>query len=66
MFIIVLSNSTNKDPTGPGGADNDNPEEPLVKHTSRLNKDFEQILRTIFKVKKENHEVFEALHYEGI
>ena len=53
-----------EDPTGPGGADDDNPEE--VKHTSKLDKDFEIILRTIFKVRRDNHEVFEALHSEGI
>ena len=50
-----------KDPTRPGGADDDNP-----KHTLRLDKDFEIILRTIFKVRRDNHEVFEALHSEGI
>ena len=55
-----------EDPTGSEGADDDDPGEEEAKHTSRLDKDFEQILRTIFKVKKENHEVFEALHSEGI
>ena len=54
----------NEDPTGSEGADDDDPGED--RHTSRLDKDFERILRNIFKLKKDNHEVFEALHSEGI
>ena len=55
-----------EDPTGSDGADDDNPDKQLLKHTSKLDKDFETILRMIFKIKNDNHEVFEALHSEGI
>ena len=57
----------NEDPTGAGGQDADNPEEDeAIKHTSKLDKDFETLLRIIFKAKNDHHEVFEALHSEGI
>ena len=55
-----------EDPTGPGGADDDNPEDQAIKHTTKLDKDFETLLRIIFKAKNDHHEVFEALHSEGI
>ena len=37
---------------GPGGADDDSPEEDneLAKHTSKLDNNFETLLRIIFKV----------------
>ena len=34
--------------------------------TGNKRRDFETILRIIFKIKKDNHEVSEALHSEGI
>ena len=51
-----------EDPTGTGGQDDDNP----IKHTSKLNKDFETLLWHAFNVKNDHHEVFEALHSEGV
>ena len=57
---------TDEDPTGLEGADDDNPEDQTIRHTSLLDKDFETLLRNIFKIKNDNHKVFEALHSEGI
>ena len=52
----------NEDPTGIGGKDDDNP----TKHTSKLDKDFETLLQITFKVKNNHHEMFEALHSQGV
>ena len=58
----AAQDKTDEDPTGTGGKDADNP----IKHTSKLNKDFETILRHAFNVQNDHHEVFEALHSEGV
>ena len=59
-------NKADQDPTGPGGADDDDPEDLAIKHTTKLDKDFETLLRNIFKAKNDHHEVFEAWHHHSM
>jgi len=55
-----------KDPTAVEGANDDDPN-PDNRYTSRLNQEFEEILRLFFRIGDgAKHEVFEALHHHSI
>ena len=56
-----------EDPSTTEGIDDDDPEDQYSVHTSRLDPDFERILRAILIVRDgDTHEAFDALFHQGV